>query len=216
MNLVGDYGGGSTYLVMGLLAALLEARDSGQGQVVDAAIVDGSASLLALYAGRLVRGDWSRERGANMLDGAPHFYRCYETSDGRHMAVGAIEPQFYAKLCELLQIDPATVPQHERASWEDFARQFALVFRQRSQREWTELFAGTDACVAPVLPIAEAAAHPHLAHRHSYTDVQGVLQPAAAPRFSRSGQGVQGPPPSTLSTLSDVLRGWEPAADRHR
>jgi len=208
MNLVGDYGGGSTYLVIGMLAALLEARESGRGQVVDAAIVDGAASLLALYAGRLARGDWKPERSANQLDGAAHFYRCYETADGLHMAVGAIEPKFYALLCEGLGVDPAEVPQDDRARWPEFSRRFAAVFRQRTRAEWEQRFAGSDACVSPVLALHEAAAHAHLASRRSYTALDGVLQPAPAPRFSRSGQAVQGPPPAALATLADVVRGW--------
>ncbi|MBA2962669.1 MULTISPECIES: CaiB/BaiF CoA transferase family protein [Ramlibacter] len=208
MNLVGDYGGGSLYLVMGMLAALLEARSSGLGQVVDAAVLDGSASLLALYAGRVVRGDWLRERGANMLDGAPHYYRCYETADGRFMAVGAIEPQFYATLCERLGIDPASMPQQDRARWAHHADRLAALFRTATQAEWITRFEGSDACVSPVLPMDEAAGHPHVAHRRSYTTVDGVLQPNAAPRFSRSGQAVQGPPPATLSTPDDILAHW--------
>ena len=207
-NLVGDYGGGSLYLVMGMLAALLEARASGRGQVVDAAIVDGSASLLALYAGRLVKGDWHAERGVNMLDGAPHYYRCYETADGRYMAVGAIEPQFYALLLERLGIPPDTMPQQDRARWPEFSEVLATRFRRATQSEWQHRFEGTDACVCAVLPLHEAARHPHLAHRESFTTVEGVLQPNAAPRFSRSGQAVQGPPPVAATELETILAGW--------
>jgi alpha-methylacyl-CoA racemase len=207
-NLVGDYGGGSLYLVMGMLAAMLEARASGKGQVVDAAIVDGAASLLSLYMGRLVRGDWHAERAANMLDGASHFYRCYETADGRHMAVGAIEPAFYAEFCQRMGLDAAQMPQQERARWPEFAERIAALFRQHTQAEWSQRFEGSDACVCAVLPPREAAAHPHLASRASYTELEGVLQPNAAPRFSRSGQAVQGPPPSAPCSLDEVLAGW--------
>ncbi|RCW68488.1 alpha-methylacyl-CoA racemase [Pseudorhodoferax soli] len=207
-NLVGDYGGGSLYLVMGMLAALLEARASGKGQVVDAAIVDGSASLLSLYMGRLVRGDWRAERASNMLDAASHFYRCYETRDGLYMAVGAIEPQFYAEFCARMGLDAADLPQHDRARWPEFSDRIAALFRQRSQVEWAAVFEGGDACVAPVLAPREAALHPHIAHRAVYRDLGGVLQPNAAPRFSRSGQGVQGPAPAAVSHVDEVVAGW--------
>jgi alpha-methylacyl-CoA racemase len=208
-NLVGDYGGGSLYLVMGMLAALLEAKASGRGQVVDAAIVDGSASLLSLYLGRLVRGDWHAERATNMLDGAAHFYRCYETSDARYMAVGAIEPAFYAIFCERMGIDPTQMSQQDRARWPEFAQELSALFRQRTQGEWARHFEGTDACVCAVLTASEAAASSHLTGRGTYVELAGVLQPNAAPRFLRSGQAIQGPPPSQPGSVEDVLAGWK-------
>ncbi len=210
MNLVGDYGGGSLYLTTGILAALHEAKASGRGQVVDAAIVDGTASLLALYAGRTSGGLWSDQRGANLLDGAAHYYRCYRTSDARYMAVGAIEPKFFAVLCRVLGVDPAEVPQADRAGWPDHAARFAALFATRTQAEWTAAFDGTDACVAPVLAPREAGAHPHMATRGVWRDIDGVLQPAAAPRFSRSGQGVQGPPPAAVQAVGEALAKWVP------
>ena len=209
MNLVGDYGGGSLYLVMGILAALHESKASGQGQVVDAAVMDGTASLMALYTGRVARGDWSIERGSNMLDGAAHYYRSYETADGGYMAVGAIEPKFFASLCAVLGVDPAGVPQQDRARWPEFGEKFAAIFRTRTRAEWTAAFGTSDACVAPVLSYQEARQHPHLAARGTYCDMAGVTQPAAAPRFSRSGQGVQGPPPATLTPHEEALSHWQ-------
>ncbi len=208
MNLVGDYGGGSLYLTTGILAALHAVRRSGKGQVVDAAIVDGTASLMALYAGRVAKGDWSTERGSNMLDGAAHFYRSYATADGRHMAVGAIEPKFYASFCAILGVDPADFPQQERARWAQMGEALAAIFRTRSQAAWTAAFEGSDACVSPVLPYLEAQAHPQLAARGSYCEVAGVVQPGPAPRFSVSGQAVQGPAPSVLTSVADALGQW--------
>ena len=208
MNLVGDYGGGSLYLTTGILAALHEAQKSGKGQVVDAAVMDGTASLMALYAGRVARGDWTTERGTNMLDGAAHYYRTYATSDGQYMAVGAIEPRFFATLCHILGLDPAEVPQQDRARWPELSARFAAIFRTRSRSEWTAAFDGTDACVAPVLGFTEAQSHPHLAVRGTYCELAGIVQPAPAPRFSRSGEGSPGPPPSALTSADEALAGW--------
>ncbi len=208
MNLVGDYGGGSLYLVMGILAALHESKASGMGQVVDAAVMDGTASLMALYTGRIARGDWSAQRGTNMLDGAAHYYRNYETSDGGFMAVGAIEPKFFAILCGVLGVDTAEVPQADRARWPEFGERFAAIFKRRTRDEWTQAFGSSDACVAPVMSFQEAHLHPHMAERGIYCEVEGVRQPAAAPRFSRSGEGVQGPPPATLTSTDEALAQW--------
>jgi len=185
-NLLGDFGGGSTYLVVGVLAALLEARVSGQGQVVDAAIVDGTAHLSAMFASMLAGGFAEERRAANLLDGGVPFYDLYETSDGRHMSVGALEPQFYAVLLE--KLDLTDLPdRNDPASWPAIRAALTERFRERTQAEWAEHFDGSDACVAPVLPMTEAARHPHLAARGTYVDRDGVLQPAPAPRFSRTG-----------------------------
>jgi alpha-methylacyl-CoA racemase len=184
LNLIGDFGGGSTYLVMGILAALLEAGRSGRGQVVDAAIVDGAAHLLAAIHTLLGSGRWVDRRGSNMLDGGTPYYAVYETSDGRHMAVGALEPKFYAELVRLLELDVNPADQHDRERWPGLRTALAEAFGARTQAEWTEVFDGTDACVAPVVGLREAAAHPHIADRGSIVEVDGVLQPGMAPRFS--------------------------------
>jgi len=196
-NLLGDFGGGSTYLVIGVLAALLEARVSGHGQVVDAAIVDGTAHLAAMHASMLASGVTHERRAAGLLDGGAPFYDVYETSDGRHMSVGALEPQFFAELVRLLEIE---VPgQWEMDRWPELRETLAARFRERTQAEWTEVFDGTDACCAPILPLTEAAAHPHLSARGTYVERDGVLQPAPAPRFSRTA--------ATLSTGPSVVGG---------
>src|SRR4051812_2107923 len=187
LNLVGDFGGGSTYLVMGVLAALLEARTTGRGQVVDAAIVDGASHLLAVVHSLLGQGRWADERGVNMLDGGTPFYAVYETSDGGHMAVGALEPQFYAELLRLLEIPPDVVDpaaQNDREQWPALRATLAETFAFRTRAEWTEVFTGTDACVAPVLGLREAAGHPHVAARGSVRELDGILQPGTAPPFS--------------------------------
>jgi alpha-methylacyl-CoA racemase len=190
-NLLGDFGGGSTYLVIGVLAAVLEARTSGQGQVVDAAIVDGTAHLSAMYASMLAGGTVHERRAAGVIDGGAPFYGVYETADGRHMAVGALEPQFYAEL--LARLDLLDAPDRDDpAQWPALRDALADRFGERTQAEWIDVFAGSDACCTPVLPLSEAAAHPHLESRQTYVDHGGVLQPAPAPRFSRT--------PATLST----------------
>ena len=205
-NLLGDFGGGSTYLVVGVLAALLEARVSGQGQVVDAAIVDGTAHLSAMFASMLAGGFAEERRAANLLDGGVPFYDLYETSDGRHMSVGALEPQFYAVLLEKLELTDLP-DRNDPASWPAIRAAFTERFRERTQAEWAEHFDGSDACVAPVLPMTEAARHPHLAARGTYVDRDGVLQPAPAPRFSRTG--------ATLGTGADHAGRADPrGADR--
>ncbi|MEV7431869.1 CaiB/BaiF CoA-transferase family protein [Nocardioides sp. NPDC092400] len=188
MNLVGDFGGGATYLVMGVLAALLEARATGRGQVVDAAIVDGAAHLLAGTHGLVNTGTWRDERGVNMLDGGAPYYAVYATADGGHMAVGAIEPKFFAQLLVGLGLDLDASAQDDRARWPEIRRRIAEVFAGRTRAEWTEVFEPTDACVAPVLSMMEAASHPHVAHRSGVRVDDGFVQPGPAPRFSRHGR----------------------------
>jgi alpha-methylacyl-CoA racemase len=185
LNLLGDFGGGSTYLVMGILAALLEARATGNGQVVDAAIVDGTSNLLAAIHTLLGSGRWRDERGANLLDGSTPYYAVYATSDGGHMAVGAIEPKFYAELVAGLGLDVDPAAQNDRSTWPELRRGIAEAFASRTRAEWTAVFEGTDACVAPVLSLHEAAAHPHVAARGSVVEQDGRLRPGPAPRFSR-------------------------------
>ncbi|MGK5642958.1 CaiB/BaiF CoA transferase family protein, partial [Streptomyces sp. URMC 126] len=181
-NLLGDYAGGSLYLVVGVLAALLHARATGRGQVVDAAIVDGTAHLTAMLHGMLAAGAWQDRRGGNLLDGGAPFYGVYETSDGGHMAVGALEPRFYAEFVRLLGLDgEAAAGRDDPGRWEELRAAVAERFRRRTRAEWTAVFEGTDACVAPVLSLAEAPGHPHLAARGTFAERDGVTQPAPAP-----------------------------------
>lgn len=185
LNLVGDFGGGSTYLVIGVLAALMESRATGRGQVVDAAIVDGTASLSAIFHGMLAGSRWRDERGVNFLDGGVPWYDTYLTADGRHMAVGALEPQFYEVLLERVGLDrEAWIDRSDESRHPLLRAELTRRFASRTQREWVETFAGTDACVAPVLTFAEASRHPHLVDRGTYVEVDGLVQPSAAPRFS--------------------------------
>ena len=199
VNYLGDFGGGSMFLALGLVAGILAARATGQGRVVDAAIVDGAAVLQAMTYGLLADGAWTDERGANLLDTGAPFYDVYATSDGRHMAVGALEPQFYAAFTEILfapEPVPADLPaQHDRPRWPELRARFAARFAERSQEEWTRAFSTTDACVAPIRTMTEAPADPHLAARGTYVTVDGTVQPAPAPRF---GDGTQGAPIGAL------------------
>ena len=206
-NLLGDFGGGSTYLVIGVLAALLEARVSGAGQVVDAAIVDGTAHLSAMYASMLASGFAQERRAVNLLDGGAPFYDVYETADGRHMSVGALEPQFYALLLDLLGL-PDAPDRNDPTQWSALRDAFVARFKERTQAEWTEVFEGTDACVAPVLPLTEAAEHPHLRARGVYVDRDGVLQPAPAPRFSRTAATLTTGPTAPGGQTREALEAW--------
>jgi alpha-methylacyl-CoA racemase len=186
MNLVADYGGGTMFLIFGILAAVIERAVSGKGQVVDAAMVDGVPAMMGLIHGMLAQGTWTQERGANWLDGAAPFYRCYACADGKYVAVGALESQFYALLLGKLGLpesDRAT--QNDRSTWPDKCREFAKIFAGENRDHWARLFEGTDACVAPVLTFAEARNHPHIAARGTLQTRDGVLQSAIAPRLSR-------------------------------
>jgi alpha-methylacyl-CoA racemase len=189
LNLVADFGGGGMLLAFGVAAALVERERSGRGQVVDAAMVDGVALQLAMLLSFRAMGGWSDERESNALDGGAPWYDSYATADGKHVAVGAIEPQFYADLLARLGLDPAEWPQHDRRCWPRLRAALARTFAARTRDEWAEALAGTDACVTPVLSVEEAAAHPQNAARGVYRTVDGVLQPAPAPRFSRSDTG---------------------------
>ena len=206
-NLVGDFGGGSTYLVIGVLAALLEARGSGRGQVVDAAIVDGAAHLSVMYAGMVASGFVQERRAAGLLDGGAPFYDVYETADGRHMSVGALEPQFYAVLLERLELtDPPD--RDEPTQWPALRDVLAARFRERTQAEWATVFEDSDACCTPVLPLSEAARHPHLAARGTYVHRDGVLQPAPAPRFSRTEATLTTGPTAPGGQTREALTAW--------
>ena len=186
LNLVGDFGGGSLYLVVGLLAALHEAARSGRGQVVDAAVTDGVAHLTTLFHGLAATGAWRAERGVNLLDTGAPFYDVYPAADGRYLAVGALEPQFYAEFIRLLDPGDDLPEQYDRAQWPRLRARIAAAFATRTRAQWAEVFEGTDACVAPVLSLTEAPAHPHLAARGTFEQRGDVVQPAAAPRFSGS------------------------------
>ena len=201
LNYVGDFGGGGMLLAVGLLAALHEAGRSGQGQVIDAAMTDGSALLSAFMYGFKAQGQWSNQRGENMLDGGAHFYDSYACADGKYIAVGAIEPQFYAELRACCGIeDPLFDAQMDAARWPLLKLRLADIFRSRTRDEWCALLEGSDACVAPVLDWDEAPAHAHNQARQTFVDVDGVQQPAPAPRFSRSGSTApQAPQPTTLA-----------------
>jgi len=184
LNLVGDYGGGALYIVTGLLAAIIHARASGSGQVVDAAMVDGALSLMTPPYAMKAGGRLTAPRGENQLDSGAHFYEVYECADGRYVSVAAIEARFYAELLRLLEIDPDTMPpQHERSRWPEAKAILATKFRTRTRDEWCALLEGSDACFAPVLSMDEAANHPHNQARHAFIDVGDVTQPAPAPRF---------------------------------
>ncbi|MDN2583373.1 CaiB/BaiF CoA-transferase family protein [Aquibium sp. ELW1220] len=185
LNLVGDYGGGAMFLVTGVLAGVLAARDTGRGDVVDVAMTDGVGVLMSMFVALRQQGGWSDARGDNLLDGAAPFYRCYECADGRHVAVGAIEPQFFQQLLAGLGLEPASIVQHDRSSWKDLTSLIAGRFALRSRDDWAEHFAGTDACVTPVLTISEALSHPGNKARSAHVRVGELLQPAIAPRFSR-------------------------------
>ena len=207
-NLLGDFGGGSVYLVIGILAALLEARTSGQGQVVDAAIVDGSAHLNAMLTGMIAGGAWREERGRNILDSGVPYYDVYETADGKHMSVGALEPQFYAELLRLLDLTDTAPDRYDINQLGALRETLISKFLEKTQAEWTEIFEGTDACVAPVLPLNEAARHPHVAERGTYVERDGVLQPAPAPRFSRTSATLTSPPSLPGQHSRTALQAW--------
>ncbi|QNG20081.1 CoA transferase [Rhodococcus triatomae] len=195
LNMVGDFGGGSMFLIMGLLAALVERQSSGKGQVVDAAMVDGALALSHMMWAFRGRGLWSDERGVNLLDTGAPFYDTYETSDGKYMAVGSIEPQFYALLLQGLEMDPADLPnQMDVSKWPEMKKIFADKFLTRTRDEWSEIFAGTDACVTPVLTFDEATRNEHVVAREALVELDGVTQHAPAPRFSRTPTDVPAPP----------------------
>jgi alpha-methylacyl-CoA racemase len=215
-NLVGDYAGGSLYLVVGVLAALHHARATGAGQVVDTAIVDGAAHLASMIHGMLAAGGWQDRRGANLLDGGCPYYGTYETADGKYMAVGALEQQFYAEFVELLGIEEYADARKDLARWGKLREAVAARFKTRTRDEWTAVFEGSDACVAPVLSLREAPAHPHLAARGTFTDHGGITQPAPAPRFSLTRTSVRTGPALPGADTADVARDWDvPRLTRH-
>ncbi len=214
LNLVGDYGGGGMLLAMGVLAALLETRSSGKGQVVDAAMTDGTASLMTMFYGMKAANFWSDKRGSNLLDGGAHFYDTYACSDGRFIAIGAIEPQFYALLLEKCGIvDSAFEKQMNPAGWPELKDKLSALFKTRSRAQWCELLEGTDACFAPVLDMEEAPQHPHNRARQTFITRDGVVQPAPAPRFSRTVAEIQHSPAQPGEHSLQILRDWGFSAD---
>ncbi|MFF5563555.1 CaiB/BaiF CoA transferase family protein [Streptomyces sp. NPDC012623] len=208
-NLLGDYAGGALYLVIGVLAALQHARTpDGAGQVVDAAIVDGTAHLTTMIHAMMAAGGWQDRRGANLLDGGSPFYGTYETADGRYMAVGALEPRFYRQFVELLGIADQLPSRNDFDRWDELREAVAARFRTRTRARWTEVFAGSDACVAPVLSLGEAPTHPHLAARATFTEHAGLVQPAPAPRFSATPSSVRRAPARPGADAVEVARDW--------
>ena len=215
LNLVGDYGGGSLYLALGVLAALHEAQRSGQGQVVDAAIVDGAASLATTFFGMHAAGMLEPQRGTNIMDSGSHFYEVYQCADGKWLSVGPLEGKFYAHLLKQLELDPASLgSQSDPGTWARAKPVLAARFRTRSRDEWAAFFANTDACVAPVLDWDEAPKHPHLAARGTFVEVDGVVQPAPAPRFSRTPPATPTPPePVNPANTDAALQSWASSQD---
>lgn len=207
LNLVGDYGGGGMLLALGVVAALFEAQRSGLGQVVDAAIVDGAATLMAAQYGLKAKGFWSDQRESNFLDGSAHFYGNYNCADGRYLSVGAIEPQFYRLLLEKCGVtDPHFAQQWGRAEWPVLRDKLEALFRSKSRDEWCRLLEGSDACVAPVLSMSEAPVHPHNQARGVFVEQGGSVQPAPAPRFDRTPSELPSPAPEIGRDSTDILR----------
>ncbi|MEM6319627.1 MAG: CaiB/BaiF CoA-transferase family protein [Bacteroidota bacterium] len=209
LNLVGDYGGGTMFLVMGILAALLEVKNSGKGQVVDAAMTEGSANLMAMFYSLHAMGMWSLNRGSNLLDSGAHFYDTYETKEGKYVSIGSIEPQFYALLMEKAELDKSTFGhQMNSKAWPIRKQELTAIFKTKTQKEWCDLMEGTDVCFAPVLDFLEAPSHPHNVARKAYIQVDGMTQPAPAPKFSRTASEVQFGSRAAGEDTEAVLKDW--------
>jgi len=209
LNLVGDFGGGALYLAFGILAGVIKARETGEGQVIDCAMSDGAASLMAMFYGFKASGAWTESRRSNLLDGGAHFYDTYQCSDGKWVSIGSIEPQFYALLLEKTGIsDPAFKAQMDRGAWPDLKAKLAAVIATKTQSEWCALMEATDVCFAPVLDLDEAPKHAHNVARQTFVEVAGVTQPAPAPRFSKTPGAIQGPPPAIGAHDQEALRDW--------
>lgn len=205
----GDFGGGAMLLAFGMVCALLEAQSSGEGQVVDAAITDGSALLMTLLHSLDAAGMWRQDRGSNLLDGGAHFYGVYETGDSKYVSLGAIEPQFYALLVEVMELDPQDFArQMDARKWPELRQELERAFKTRTREEWCELMEGTDICFAPVLDLHEAPRHAHNKARNTYIELAGITQPSPAPRFSRTAPEVLGEPPLPGADTEDILRDW--------
>jgi alpha-methylacyl-CoA racemase len=209
LNLVGDYGGGGLYLAFGIVCGLLEASRSGRGQVVDAAMVDGAASLMTTFYGLRAMGIWTDRRGENLLDTGAHFYDVYETADSKYISIGSIEPKFYAELLRLTGLEGKSLPgQLDRAKWSEMREVLRAVFKTKSRDEWCAIMEGTDVCFAPVLSMEEAPKHPHNKARETFVEIDGVIQPGPAPRFSRTKAEIQGPPAKPGQHSDAILADW--------
>lgn len=209
LNLVGDFGGGSMFLLVGILAALWERQRSGEGQVIDAAMIDGSSVLVQMMWAMRAAGMWSDDRGTNMLDGGAPYYDTYGCADGRYVAVGAIEPQFYAALLHGLGLDPGELPgQNDRGRWPELRARLTEVFASKERDHWAKVFAESDACVTPVLSFGEVLTEPHITERHTFYEVDGGLQPMPAPRFSRTVPDEPRPPRRPASDIEAVVTDW--------
>lgn len=214
MNLIADFGGGALYLVVGILAALFERLTSGRGQVVDAAMVDGASHLTTMIRGMVAAGIWSDRRGENLLDGGAPFYDTYETADGKHIALGAIEPKFWSVVADKLALSAEDRARHaKRREWPALRQTLVQRFREKTRDQWCAILEGTDACFAPVLTFEEAPAHPHNAERSTFATVDGVVQPTAAPRFDRSKPAEPSSVPKPGADTDSVLRDWGFSAD---
>jgi alpha-methylacyl-CoA racemase len=214
LNLVGDFGGGGMLLAFGMACGLLHTQRSGEGQVVDAAMVDGAAVLTTMFHALRAMGIWEDERGTNLLDTGAPFYDVYETADGLYVSIGSIEPQFYAELLRLSGLEGEELPwQHDKTQWPAMKDRMAAIFKAKTRDEWCALMDGTDVCFAPVLSLGEAPAHPHNVHRGTFLELSGVVQPAPAPRFSATPPAVQGPPAHAGQHTDEVLGDWGIDAD---
>ena len=209
LNLVGDFGGGALYLAFGLISGILNAKETGEGQVVDCAMVDGASSLAAMFFGMRALGMWTDEREANLLDGGAHFYDTYECADGKWISIGSIEPQFYALLLEKTELNaPEFKAQMDKAKWPALKEKIIEVIKSKTQAEWCSIMEGTDVCFAPVLSLGEAPEHRHNKERETFVEVEGVVQPAPAPRFSKTKGAIQRPPPGHGEHTDEVLAEW--------
>jgi alpha-methylacyl-CoA racemase len=210
LNLVGDYGGGALYLVVGVLAGVIEARGSGKGQVVDVAMCDGVASLITMFHALKAMGVWTDKVGENLLDGGAPFYGPFECKDGRYFTIGAIEPQFYAELLQRAGIDdPEFKDQNNRANWPKLVKKMEAIFLTKTRDEWSKLLEGTDACAMAVYSMEEAKSHPHLVARKTFVEHNGAVQPAPAPRFSRTQSQIQSPPMEGRTDSATALAAWK-------
>ena len=214
VNFVGDFGGGGMLLALGVCAAVIEARISGMGQVVDAAMTDGSALLTTMFHGLAATGAWTTERGTNLLDTGSHMYDVFECADGEYISLGSLEPQFYAEMCMRLGIPIDEMPEYDRPRWPEFKERIKGVVREKTRDEWCALLEGTDVCFAPVLSLTEAPAHPHNRERETFVEVEGITQPAPAPRFSRTPGAVRRPPSAAGQHTDEALGEWGFSADR--
>jgi alpha-methylacyl-CoA racemase len=209
LNLVGDFGGGGMLLAFGIASALVERAISGKGQVVDAAMVDGAATLMGMFHSMTAIGVWSEERGTNLLDTGAHFYDTFETSDGKYVSIGSIEPQFYAELLEKLELTGEDLPaQMDKSGWPGLKERFEGIFKSKTRDEWCEIMEGSDVCFAPVLAMSEAADHPHIKYRNTFVEANGMVQPAPSPRFSRTVPALDLPPAFAGQHSDEVLESF--------